>query len=261
MIRFGTCSWNYDCWCGLIYDHRCITAAEYLNQYSKLYTTAEIDSWFYRFPSRKDVLAYKDNVPSEFKFTCKVPQEITLTHFRQKSKTDPLIANPNFLSVEKFNYFLDTIEPLSNQIAVMMFEFEYLNKFKMSSGNEFIDRFGIFLNGIPKEFNYGIEPRNSNYLNKSYFDFITTEGLVHVLSEKQFLPHVYEVYSQFKECFSTPIVIRLLGGDRKAIEKKTNEQWNSIVEEKEDIEMISKMILLTSLLNDQVYCNNTGVCY
>lgn len=255
MLNFGTCSWNYDAWTGIVYDHKSSSAAGYLEQYSKMFTTVEIDSWFYRVPSRKDVLEYKGHVPDSFKFTCKVPQEITLTHFRQKSKSDPLVPNPFFLSVDRFKHFLDVIEPLANQIAVIMFEFEYLNKEKMASLATFISRVGEFVTKIPKEFTYGLEPRNANYLKQQYFDFINNNRMVHVFSEKLYLPHIYDVYAEFKNATASPVVIRLLGGDRAEIERKTNEQWNVLVDEKNDIDKVATMLKTLRQTDAEVYIN------
>jgi len=45
-IRFGTCSWNYPSWVGLIYTERHPRAAAYLREYSQKYDTVEIGSWF-----------------------------------------------------------------------------------------------------------------------------------------------------------------------------------------------------------------------
>jgi hypothetical protein len=55
------------------------------------------------------------------------------------------------------------------------------------------------------------------------------------------MPHVYDVYKQHTDLINTNVVIRLLGGDRKEIEQKTNQQWNKIVEEKNDKNLIAKM--------------------
>jgi uncharacterized protein YecE (DUF72 family) len=107
-----------------VYTHACKKSADYLAEYSKHYRTAEIDSWFYRIPSKKDVADYQRAVDSDFRFTCKVPQEITLTHQRAKSEDGTLVPNKQFLSVDQFKVFLDTIEILLPQIDAIMFEFE-----------------------------------------------------------------------------------------------------------------------------------------
>ena len=51
----------------------------------------------------------------------------------------------------------------------------------------------------------------------------------------------FEYLKQYKDSINTDVVIRLLGRGRTEIEKKTNEQWNAIVEPKPDKEAIVTM--------------------
>ena len=44
-IRIGTCSWKYDSWEGLVCSRK--KPANYLQEYSRNYTTVEIDQWFW----------------------------------------------------------------------------------------------------------------------------------------------------------------------------------------------------------------------
>jgi hypothetical protein len=68
--------------------------------------TAEIDRWFWfpfgkdsiRLPNPADVEAYRRFGSDDFRFTIKVLNSITLTHFYKKAKADPLVVNPYFLS-------------------------------------------------------------------------------------------------------------------------------------------------------------------
>ena len=71
-IGYGTCSWNYDSWMGLVSHHKEGTAAEYLKHYSRKYRTYEIDRWFYRPPSAEAVQSYLEAVDAGFRFNCKV---------------------------------------------------------------------------------------------------------------------------------------------------------------------------------------------
>jgi uncharacterized protein YecE (DUF72 family) len=80
-------------------------------EYSAKYRTVEIDSWFYRIPQKQDVLNYLSQVDSDFAFTCKVTDEISLTHYRNRDKSKDLKVNHNFLSNELFNEYLKAIEP------------------------------------------------------------------------------------------------------------------------------------------------------
>ena len=143
MLRIGSCSWKYDSWTGLVYSNS--KSKNYLIEYSSRFDTVEVDQWFWSlFPPTKAVLPkryiveeYKKSVPDDFLFTIKVPNSITLTHFYITRKEDQLKANPFFLSVEIFNEFLDTIAPIKKQIGCLIFQFEYLNKQKMSSYSQF----------------------------------------------------------------------------------------------------------------------------
>jgi uncharacterized protein YecE (DUF72 family) len=50
---------------------------EYLSYYAEQYPIVEVDSTFYRSPSRKMVKSWRDKTPEGFGFSLKVPQTIT----------------------------------------------------------------------------------------------------------------------------------------------------------------------------------------
>ena len=255
LLKIGICSWNYDSWVGLVYSKKQKTAAEYLKEYSQKYDIAEIDSWFYKIPEQTEVFSYLENARPDFPFTCKIPKKICLTHKRNYGKNKSLEVNDEFLSGEIFDNFLKRIEPMLPQIEVLMMEFEYLNKEKMGSQNKFMERVGDFIRNHGKGLPIGIECRNTNYLNKQYFEFIEQEKVIHVFSEKQHLPHVYDLYEEYKMHIKGKSVIRLLGGDRKEIEKKTSNEWNKIVDEKRDKDKISRMTKDIKMNGNKVIIN------
>jgi uncharacterized protein YecE (DUF72 family) len=86
-----------------------------------------------KLPEKKTVEEYKNPVSEDFKFTIKVPNSITLTHYYSRNKSEPLKKNPYFMSVNLFEEFLHTMLPIKKQIGSLIFQFEYLNKEKMSS--------------------------------------------------------------------------------------------------------------------------------
>lgn len=77
-LYLRTCSWKYDSWIGLVYSQKQRTAAGYLAEYAQKSNTVEIDSWFYKLPTPTEVWSYLEKFPAEFRFTCKVTQEISL---------------------------------------------------------------------------------------------------------------------------------------------------------------------------------------
>ena len=263
--RIGTCSWNFDSWVPLLYSRARPRAADYLAEYARHFDTVEIDSWFYRIPDKRSVLEYAAAVPESFSFTCKVPQQITLTHHRQGKRSDPLEVNPTFLSVDRFMQFLDNVEPLLPQLDAIMFEFEYLNKQKMGGPEQFMDRIGSFLELLPEGLPYAIEPRNKNYLSADWFSFLAEHKTAHVFSQKLYMPDIWDVYQAHRDIIhqNDRTVIRLMGGDRKAIEQKTGDRWNQLVEprdqEKEKIagmvaSMVGSMFAILSVNNHYEGC-------
>lgn len=252
-IRFGTCSWNYPSWMGLVYSERHSRAAAYLREYSRKYESVEIDSWFYKIPDSEEVADYLSQVPPEFRFTCKVPQELTLTHLRGRAGVSTMEPNPDFLSAERFEVFLGAIEPMLPQLDALIFEFEYLNRDKMPSLDAFLEKLDRFLASVrgsgastletQHQLPIAIETRNKNFLGETYFAFLREKRLMPVFSEKLYMPHVSDVYRHYKDYIDTDVVVRLLGGDRAEIEKRTGEHWNAIAEPKPEKPEIMKMSL------------------
>ena len=261
-IRIGTCSWKYDSWRGLVYRDQ--AKKNYLQEYSELYDTVEIDQWFWSLfgtgkvslPLAHDVNAYTNSVPDDFKFTIKVPNSITLTHYYRKAKSDPLKENPYFLSQELFTTFLNSIKPMYSKIGLLMFQFEYLNKQKMSSLTEFVQKFSEFINHCSPDYTYGIEIRNPQYLTREYFEFLNHYHMGHVFLHGYFMPDIVEVYQKNRSMINTISAIRLHGPDRSGIEEKSKGNWDKIYEPKDDeLSRITKIIQEIHSRNLDVYVN------
>lgn len=258
MIRFGTCSWKYDSWKGIVYSGT--NSKNYLQEYSKKFDTVEVDQWFWSLfsnskivlPQKKVVEEYKQSVPKDFLFTIKVPNSITLTHFYKESKEDELRINPSFLSVDLFNQFLETIEPIKDKIGCLIFQFEYLNKQKMKSLSEFQNKFSEFRSQIKNDSPpIGIEIRNPNYLNEKYFTFLSEQKIAPVLLEGYYMSPITETYSKFKKQFKNLMVIRLHGTDRKGIEEIANNNWSQIYINR-DKEILSIVEMIRDLQKNEI---------
>jgi uncharacterized protein YecE (DUF72 family) len=75
-IHVGTQGWNYDDWVGPFYP-RGTRAADYLDQYVKVFDTVEVDSTFYAIPPEGSVASWRERAPEGFTYSLKLPQEIT----------------------------------------------------------------------------------------------------------------------------------------------------------------------------------------
>lgn len=237
-LRIGSCSWKYDSWKGLVYhgsDKR-----SYLHEYAKIFNTVEIDQWFWslfgkesiKLPDKNIVREYSEAVDNEFRFTIKVPNSITLTHFYSHvNKWAGKIPekNPHFMSHEIFKRFLDSIEPLHSKTGALMFQFEYLNKIKMKSLTELLDRLGTLFYNCLSDIPVAIELRNPNFLNKEYFSFLREQKVHNVFLQGYYMPDIVPLIHQQIDYINDLTVIRLIGPDRKKIERITGNKWNKIV--------------------------------
>lgn len=262
MLYLGTCSWKYDSWKGLVYSE--LVGKDYLSEYSERYNTVEIDQWFWslfppnfaKMPDRKTVQEYVDSVPDEFRFSVKIPNSITLTHFYQKSKKESLIENPYFLSEKLMEQFLESLTPMKHHLGPLMFQFEYLNKQKMSGISEFVEKLESFFDKTDKNFQYGIEIRNPNYLNRPFFEFLNKNNLTYVFLQGYYMPSIFEVHNKYNSYIKGNAIIRLHGPDRKGIEKKSSGDWSKIYESKdEEIAMLSEMLQELFEKETDVYVN------
>ncbi|MBN1560701.1 DUF72 domain-containing protein, partial [candidate division KSB1 bacterium] len=237
-LKIGTSSWKYDSWKGILYSEN--VGSNYLKEYARHYNTVEIDQWFWSLfpnkvvlPNDATVMDYVASVPRDFTFAIKIPNSITLTHYYQKDKAKP-VNNPHFLSIDLFIDFLKSIGKMHEWLGPLMFQFEYLNKQKMPSQQDFIKQFEAFIERCPSGYTYCVETRNPNYLNKKYFEFINANKLYHVFLQGYYMPPIFPLYASHRQFIKDLTVIRLHGPDRAAIEKKTSSVWNEIVEPKDD---------------------------
>ena len=107
---------------------------------------------------------------------------------------------------------------MAGKIALVMLQFEYLNRQKMASLAEFLERLEPFLAARPRAVPLAIECRNPNYLTDAYFAFLRRHDVHHVFCQGYYMPPVWELEEKFGEHLTAAVVIRLMGarpqGDR-----------------------------------------------
>ncbi len=75
-ILVGTQGWNYQAWVGPFFPEG-TRQEDYLRVYARAFPTVEVDSTFYGIPAEKVVRGWAARVPESFRFSLKIPQEIT----------------------------------------------------------------------------------------------------------------------------------------------------------------------------------------
>ena len=256
-VYLGSCSWKYPSWEKLVYSSG--QPENYLQEYAQKYQTVEIDQWFwslgkksYALPNRNLVAEYNTATPSDFRFTIKCPNTMT-SFYAYGGGAEP---NQWFLHPEVFKQFYDRIEPLRPKIGLLMFQFEYLNKDKMASRQQFLDSLQTFFFSLPKGLPYAIEIRNPRWIDPTWFAFLQSQRVAPVLLQGYWMDDLIPLLQQHADNIGDVCCIRLHGDDRKGIEKTTKENWSKIVTPRdEELTRIAPLIAKMAKEGKKLYIN------
>jgi uncharacterized protein YecE (DUF72 family) len=197
-VRFGTSSWTYPGWKGLVYSREYPATgagAEMLSEYARfpLFGTVGIDSSFYAPPSAATLRAYGDALPAGFPCVSKVWDRLTVHTFAKvRDKTKAGQANPDFLNSALF--LREVWEPYRAQFAdhtgPFVFEFQTIAKKDKVTPQGFADRLDTFFATLRQEGRYAVEVRNAEFLTPAYFAVLREHDVAHVFSSWTRMPSI-----------------------------------------------------------------------
>jgi uncharacterized protein YecE (DUF72 family) len=203
-VYIGTSSWKYPGWCGMLYESAryeyrgklAMTRFERncLQEYAQVFKTVSVDAAFYKFPERKFLETIMGQVPDDFQFSFKVTDTITIKNFPNLPKFGVRAGevNRDFLNADLFaEAFLKTCEPYKSKVGLLMFEFGRFFKTDFSVA-QFSHALDAFFGKLPKDWPYGIEIRNRDYLTPEYFGLLAKHGVTHVYNSWTDMPSVNE---------------------------------------------------------------------
>ena len=197
-VRFGTSSWNYPGWRGLVYrrDYEGKgTSAKMLEEYAAfpLFRTVGIDSSFYAPPTEEILLGWARHLPPGFPCVSKVWDQITVqTHSKARNPSRAGQANPDFLNPDVFleavyepyqRYFADHAGPF-------VFEFQSIPRRSGPGPGEFAERLDAFFSALPREGSYAVEIRNEEFLTPMYFAVLREHSVAHVFNSWTRMPAI-----------------------------------------------------------------------
>jgi uncharacterized protein YecE (DUF72 family) len=209
-IYVGTSSWKYEGWLGLIYSpERYLRYFKSgpprllkdrfqrtcLAEYAQNFKTVCLDAGFYQFPTAKLLDGYFSQVPSDFRMSLKVTEDITVKKFPNLPRYGKRAGqiNERFLDVGLFvANFLTPLEPYKAQIGTLFFEFSQFHAGDWERGREFVAYLDDFLGRLPKGWDYSVEVRNENLLHPRYFEVLRQNGVAHALNSWSRMPPVGE---------------------------------------------------------------------
>ena len=197
-IRFGTSTWTYPGWQGLVYHQDYGTkgaAARMLREYADfpLFRTVGIDSSYYGPPTETVLRSYAEHLPRGFPCVSKVWSQITVQTFtKAQDEQRAGKANPDFLNPDLFveeiyqpyqRYFADNTGPF-------VFEFQTIAKYSRMGAERFADRLDEFFSALPRDAQYAVEVRNDEFLTPMYFAVLREHGVAHVFSSWTRMPPI-----------------------------------------------------------------------
>jgi uncharacterized protein YecE (DUF72 family) len=198
LVRFGTSTWNYPGWTGLVY-HRDYgpkgAAAKMLEEYAAfpLFRTVGIDSSYYGPPTESVLRSYAEHLPSGFPCVSKVWSQLTIRTFTKAQDSGKAgTINPDFLNPD---LFLEEIyEPyqryFSENAGPFIFEFQTIAKSSGIGPESFAARLDEFFTALPRDAQYAVEVRNEEFLTPMYFAVLREHGVAHVFNSWTRMPPI-----------------------------------------------------------------------
>jgi uncharacterized protein YecE (DUF72 family) len=198
-ILFGTSSWKYPGWQGMVYTRNYPSQRAFeqtcLAEYATVFPTVCADFALYDFPQPKTMGMMYDQTPGTFTVSLKVTDRITVKQYPNLPRHGDQAGkeNPDFLSPSLFTeQFLGPVGELKEKCGAIIFEF---STFAPGSGITlplFLRSLDAFFARIPKHYSYSVEIRNREFLVPDYFALLKSHGVAHVLNNWTRMPAIDE---------------------------------------------------------------------
>ena len=200
LVRFGTSSWNYPGWQGLVYHRKYPTSgaiARMLGEYARypLFSTVGIDSSYYRPLSAATWRSYAGELPADFPCVSKVWLRVTVHTFTgHQDGGKPGAPNPDFLNADLFiNEVLGpALEGGGGHAGPFVFEFQAIAKSARIAPARFAELLDGFLARLPADASYGVELRNPEYYTDAYRAVLREHRVGHVFNSWTRMPSIGE---------------------------------------------------------------------
>ena len=197
----GCSGWSYDGWKGRFYPKE-LDNRYWLSYYSQIFDFVEIDSTFYRIPSKFMVNNWSKRTPESFRFAVKFPKIIT--------------HDKRLKDVEKdIERFYDVMEPLYDKIIVFLIQLP--PSLQIAEGLDLIKNLQYQLD---PSFRYAIEVRHYSWFNELFYNYLKQRNYCLVWSQQDILITPPILTTDF-------IYLRLIGDrtiDEKDFGKLTKER-------------------------------------
>ncbi len=211
-VFFGTSSWSFPGWRGIIYSRRATEgelAREGLAEYAKhpLLRTVGIDRGFYAPIPERDLLRYARQLPPGFPCCAKAPAAVTAMEVPGDRRT-----NPDFLRPERF--LEDMVRPFrsafADHVGPFILQFPPVAPEHRDRPAVFAGRLARFLAALPRDLRYAVELRDPALLTEEYRRALAESGAAHVYNYVTAMPMPQDQAAAIPLEAASFAVIRLL---------------------------------------------------
>lgn len=191
-IRIGTCAWTFEDWRGAFYPQD-LPESHWLEFYANYLPAVEVDSTFHAAPAENSVLRWVEMTPAAFRFTCKLPRQIT--HIRHLHDC-----------AAELNSFLHAIEPLGPKLQVILIQLP--PSFTPTDGKQALRK---FLAQLPRDFRFAIEFRHPGWHRPQFIRLLEKHRICWVWADTTPLNERNLAPFEFLPCTTDFLYLRLLG--------------------------------------------------
>ncbi|UCB61464.1 MAG: DUF72 domain-containing protein [Candidatus Bathyarchaeota archaeon] len=178
-VLLGTSGWSYKEWEGLFYrkgeKHK-------LRAYARIFRTVEIDSTWYRFPSKGTVMGWARYSPSNFVFAAKIPKVIS--HEKQLGLKGKVESD-----VEAF---LDIMQPLqlNGKLGCLLIQLPPSYGYNPQNLEAFFDM-------LSPQFRFAVEFRNLSWMREETWKLLEKHNVAYTIVDEPLLPPDVHITSDF----------------------------------------------------------------
>src|SRR6266704_5609870 len=207
-LRIGTSAFTAAGWPGTFYPEG-LPDREYLSYYATRFNSVEVDSTFYRTPSKATVQGWDKKTPPGFIFAAKVPQVVT--HEKVLVDCDA-----------EFKEFVQTMDLLGDKLGPLLLQFGYFNKKAFLGVNDFLARLRPFLKKVPKGHKFAVEIRNKNWLVPQFVESLRERGVALALIDQSWTPRPSQWFEKLDPITADFTYVRWLGDRIRTIREAKN---------------------------------------
>ena len=191
-IRIGSCAWSFDDWRGAFYPLD-LPESHWLEFYAGHFPAVEVDSTFHAAPNEGTVRRWAEATPASFRFTCKLPRQIT--HIcRLRDCAAELIS------------FLRAIELLGPKLQVILIQLP--PSLTPADGKHALRK---FLAQLPRDFRFAIEFRHAGWHRPQFIRLVEKYRISWVWADTTALNERNLAPFEFLPCTTDFLYLRLLG--------------------------------------------------